>query len=461
YWPGPLAADGGPPSAEACAAADRIWRVTLADVAAYNASGVATADLLEWPVHLGAPVVDGDGDPGNYSLAGGDRPAILGDETAWWVMNDQGGFHRESWKPPVGLEVRVTAFSVSEAYGRVRLGMGATEAEHVHHATFYRYAFTRRGGEPLVDAHVGFFVDGDIGNHYDDAVGSHPRRDLAYFYNVSNVDSLYGASPPAAGLRVLREGGGPGLSAMVPSSPRLGPAFDHDSRDFGIERYRNLLGLWSDGVPLTVGRYGYNPGSDDFTRYGFSGVPPAYWSELNLGSSFSFPGDRRAIASSGPFSLPPDTTVTVDVAYLWARSDRGHLASVYRLVQEAAPASVLVPFTPDPALATILPADLPRLPEVVPPPPVIPARAGLAASAWPSPASGRTVVRYDLATEAEVRLDVVDALGRVVAVLAEGTLGPGERRAEVDVRGWAPGLYMYRLRLGGRMAGTGRLIVAR
>ncbi|MEM7789589.1 MAG: hypothetical protein AAF594_17860, partial [Bacteroidota bacterium] len=39
YWPGPLAADGGPPSAEACAAADRIWRVTLADVAAYNASG--------------------------------------------------------------------------------------------------------------------------------------------------------------------------------------------------------------------------------------------------------------------------------------------------------------------------------------------------------------------------------------------------------------------------------------
>ena len=45
--------------------------MTVEDVARYNTTGEATPDLAEWPAHLGAPVVDGDGVAGNYDLARG------------------------------------------------------------------------------------------------------------------------------------------------------------------------------------------------------------------------------------------------------------------------------------------------------------------------------------------------------------------------------------------------------
>ncbi len=59
-----------------CSPFDRIYTVSRDDVAAYYRTGVATDDLRDWPAALGAPVLDGDGDPANYDLAAGDQPAI-------------------------------------------------------------------------------------------------------------------------------------------------------------------------------------------------------------------------------------------------------------------------------------------------------------------------------------------------------------------------------------------------
>lgn len=80
FWPGPLSEAGEPPAD--CSVYDRIFLVSRADIELYETIGTATPDLEDCPYDLGAPVVDGDGDPGNYDLAGGDRPAILGDQTA-------------------------------------------------------------------------------------------------------------------------------------------------------------------------------------------------------------------------------------------------------------------------------------------------------------------------------------------------------------------------------------------
>ena len=90
-----------------------------------------------------------------------------------------------------------------------------------------------------------------------------------------------------------------------------------------------------------------------------------------------------------------------------------------------------------------------------------PSRNTLAETARPNPATDTARIDFDLASEASVRLEVFDTLGRRVAVPVDGVLGAGPYRPEVDVSAWPQGVYLYRLSLGGRPAGTGRLVVAR
>src|SRR5690606_25003382 len=93
FWAGPLDPNGNPPAD--CGAFDRIYKVSKEDVVAYNDAGTSTRDLREWPTGLGAPTLDADGnlielDYASMSiaerqgriidLAGGERPAITGDQ---------------------------------------------------------------------------------------------------------------------------------------------------------------------------------------------------------------------------------------------------------------------------------------------------------------------------------------------------------------------------------------------
>ena len=146
-WPGPLENGATLPDPDDCSAFDRIWVVSTLDVQAYDDTGVATADLAEWPVELGAEVIDGDGVVGNYDLAGGDRPRIYGSQTAFWVMNDVGNEHVRSGSEPIGLEVQATAFAISSPDAAF------------DQATFYRYRLVNRNTLPLEDARLSLFAD--------------------------------------------------------------------------------------------------------------------------------------------------------------------------------------------------------------------------------------------------------------------------------------------------------------
>ncbi len=93
FYPGPLDASGNAPTD--CAPYDRIFTVTTQTLLITRPTA-SRDDLRDWPQAWGAPVIDGDGDPDNYNLAGGDRPEILGHETHWWVMNDVAGPHSKN-----------------------------------------------------------------------------------------------------------------------------------------------------------------------------------------------------------------------------------------------------------------------------------------------------------------------------------------------------------------------------
>ena len=88
------------------------------------------------------------------------------------------------------------------------------------------------------------------------------------------------------------------------------------------------------------------------------------------------------------------------------------------------------------------------------------ATVDLAVTAWPNPASGSATVGYGVAEAADVRVSVVDALGREVAVLAEGPRGPGRHAATLDGSALPAGVYVVRV-AAGRSVHTARLTVAR
>ncbi|MEM8601759.1 MAG: T9SS type A sorting domain-containing protein [Bacteroidota bacterium] len=81
-------------------------------------------------------------------------------------------------------------------------------------------------------------------------------------------------------------------------------------------------------------------------------------------------------------------------------------------------------------------------------------------AAYPNPFTAQTTVAYTLAEASAVRLTVYDALGREVAVLADGRQVAGRHAASFDGQGLASGVYVVRLEAGTRTA-TQTLIVVR
>ena len=73
------------------------------------------------------------------------------------------------------------------------------------------------------------------------------------------------------------------------------------------------------------------------------------------------------------------------------------------------------------------------------------AHSAFGLGAYPNPSSGRVTVAFSVEAATTVRLSVVDALGREVAVLADGPVEAGAHRAELDATAWPAGVYVLRL----------------
>lgn len=69
---------------------------------------------------------------------------------------------------------------------------------------------------------------------------------------------------------------------------------------------------------------------------------------------------------------------------------------------------------------------------------------------YPNPMSGAVTVRYAVQEAGPVALEVLDLLGRRLAVLHEGDAAPGEHTVRWTPEGVAAGVYLVRLQAGGR-----------
>ena len=329
FWPGPLDDGAALPDPDDCSAFDRIYRVSAPELTAYETGGTVTPSLAEWPVGLGAPAVDAQGAPvvptsreQMVDLAAGERPVVYGSETAFWVMNDVGNVHAGSGTPPLGIEVRVTAFAVNDPAEDV-----------VDQSTFYRYEIVNRSAVPIEDFRLGFWVDFDLGNYQDDYVGSDPERSLFYVYNADDDDDVsgggYGTAPPALGVDILTDGAH-AMRYTGNSTPLNGNPVA------GTEVYNYLSGRWRNGQRWTYGYDGTDPGQP-VTDWFFDADPTAadpYWSERDASPAPGFqpfdPSDQRGVVSALPVDLAPGASHVVDVGIVFARG-ADHLDSVTEL----------------------------------------------------------------------------------------------------------------------------------
>jgi hypothetical protein len=153
-------------------------------------------------------------------------------------------------------------------------------------------------------------------------------------------------------------------------------------------------------------------------------------------------------------ALPTLAQTDVRLTTLSVRAEAPSLASgPYRVSGRALPSEALVSGAVTIwASAEPLARDLSPVVEPAGPPPaaVAPVSAALPAevalrAVYPNPLAGRARIPYELPVAATVRLTVYDALGRQVAVLADGPAEAGFHEASLDAARLAPGVYHVRL----------------
>ena len=437
FWAGPVQAN---PDSLACLRYDRIYEIRRTDLQRPWVAGAPPERVRDWPAHLGAPVNDGNGRTGDYEPDEGDTPMVLGDQMLWWVMNDAGGPHVYTGSEPLGVEVRVSAFAFDSP------GWAG-------HTTFYRAELTAT--REIRDARFSLFVDSDLGNFDDDYMGSDSLLHLAYQYNSDDFDEDehgYGTPPPAVGVVIVA---GPEAGANGLDDDRDGQT-DEEGERLGLasspcllktrdprtaEHVENLMrGRRREGdLQREGGHSGANTGTGKPTRFCYPGeaARAEFWSNNNIDGSGTPvpPNDARFLVNVGPFDLPAGHSEAIDFAIVWARGT-DHLDSVTELKRLTRDLHTVAEEVYEPAH---VPQPRYVLPQSESPLSLL--------QNYPNPASDNTVIQLSVPRNGNVRLDIVDVLGRTVAVLLDGPQDPGEKRVSVDTSLLPPGLYRYRYRL--------------
>ncbi len=305
-----------------------------------------------------APFVDYDGD-GIYNSQNGDYPAICGDFSTYIINNDV-GTEITNDSITLGIEIHTRVYGYNAAEGAL------------FNTLFVQHKVINRSETTYTDTYFSTYSDFDLGNASDDFIKTDVSRSMYFVFNGDGNDEGsttgpgYGNDLPMLGVKYLAgpfkdndgvdnepvssdfqtygnqtSGWGDGIadnerlglssSMFVSHNNHPGMALTYVASDV----YKNMQGIWNDGVPLTHAGNGYDPGSDNVTKYqypgdsdpffvGSNGEDPNYpaaggWTEENEGFE---PFDRRMLGSSGPFTFEPDETQYLDYAYIFARNSQ-------------------------------------------------------------------------------------------------------------------------------------------
>jgi hypothetical protein len=309
----------------------RIYRARRFNADWWNKQDDATktrilGDLVEWPVQLGAPWIDANGngiydpDPAAWEQGGfTDMPRIPGEEALCFISNDLDSSRSLNLfgSNPVGMEIRTMIWA----------SPGHSVLQDV---VFREYTFVYKGSDDLTDAYFGIFDNPEVGDAYDDHCGIDTSLALVYGWNGHQVDHVYGAAPavgsvwlqtpvtPAPGRSArfglgLREGyrnlALSGFSFYISASSVYRDPVMKDPAG-ATQMFNNLRGrLWNDNEyidPLTGLAAPFPLTGDPLLQRGWiDGIVHA-------------PGNRRFVSGAGPFTFQPGDTQKIVLAHIAA-----------------------------------------------------------------------------------------------------------------------------------------------
>ena len=370
FWSGPLRVNDGSTDIYAVMDYHHVWKVRRSDIEAIinNTAADIPEDVLTWPAHGNvedgyatnlAPFVDTDND-GIYDPRKGDYPDILGDMALYCIYNDNYSAHTESGGEAFGFELHCMLY-----------GFYAPGDEMLNNTLFMRTWIYNRSNNDYNNVYVGNWTDFDIGYALDDFIGCNVERGYYYGYNALPIDGngepeSYGHNPPAQMVMIL---GGPDMPADGVDNPKFdengfqivdesvnGLGFGdgvvdnerlgmcsfvyhtndvtyHGDPENAEEYYRLLKAEWKNGVKIHYGGNGF-PGSEGVTdipcrfmyphnsdpdNWGTGGVNPGvqeWCEETAVDGSPNDDGDRRGLASSGPFNFGSGEVHVIDKAFV-------------------------------------------------------------------------------------------------------------------------------------------------
>lgn len=375
WFSGPLTNDGAASSTpELQALYNRVWKGNRADVITHQnqfADGspdvgyIVPEWMFDWPAHGDvaqglnfylAPFFDFNQD-GVYNPVDGDYPIFCGDHCLLWFFNDNGNTHLESQGLPIGVQVLATAYVFNDPL--------------YSNAVYFNYRVTNMGTLTLEDTYVGWFTDFDLGQPSDDYIGTWVNQNAVYAYNADDFDEPsalsngYGDDLAMAAFVLLNGPQQDADSVDNPLTTNIQEAIDmegqvypngrngygdgvidneflglshsmastgigaNDDFSYPMPFYNRLRGLWHYGNALTYGENGQNPNNTpaaymypdntDPAAFGTDGVTLPDWTEITAENQ---PGDRRATASSGPFTFIPGQVLSLDFAYVFVRDSQ-------------------------------------------------------------------------------------------------------------------------------------------
>jgi hypothetical protein len=363
FWTGPLSTIDASTTADVCSEYDKIFKLTRTEVDNFVlGGGPITTNIQNWPgngnIALNhdpnlAPYVDFDGS-GDYNPLGGDYPyydvyntglkdnlntckaRVFGDETLWWVYNDNGSNHVATGGKAIGMEIRAQAFAFKTT-------------DEINNMTFYNYQLINRSSFALYNTYMTVWTDADLGYYGDDYIGCDVKRGLGYIYN-SKPDDIsiagtpgYGANIPALGCDFFQgpinttngiDDNGNGVidetgeqmgmtKFLYFNNSFAGVPLQTTDPDNATQYYQYMTGYWRDGTPFTCNTAGTGNGYGEAIPTSFVYPADTYtngpcgaasWSENGVA------GDRRFMQSSGPFELQPGAVNFITVGLPWART---------------------------------------------------------------------------------------------------------------------------------------------
>lgn len=365
----------------------RTWKISRAEIEYhkqnYLQAGYQPVEaIFSWPGNGNpvqgqaaqlAPYADLNND-GIYNCMDGDYPLIRGDQTIFFMYNDDTP-RPEGDTYPMEIEIHGMVY-----------GFDAPSDTALFNTVFVHYDLINRSTNSYNNCHLGIFTDLDIGLATDDYIASDVTRGSYYGYNGREIDGngqycTYGDNPPAQAVTILAgplkydDGldnpagacdesiNGLNFGNNIIDDERLGLTIFSNFGRYnngipiepppltGIQYFNYMKGIWNDFTPFMYGGNGHTemgavgpecnfmfPGNSDPLNWGTDCEFPEggynqgtrFWTEEEAGNA---PGDKRGLGAIGPFSFSPGQVHEVEVAYCTGQGISGPASSVDQMLR--------------------------------------------------------------------------------------------------------------------------------